>query len=110
MIEISSNGITAKFELKNIDILKSNLTVPEIVGLQIPAFQFDLRSETKLNIEQKLVFVIITVFIKSEDGNLTFAEIKISLNFYIENFNELITFNEGQLPTIEPFLFETFNS
>ena len=81
----------AGIELLEYAIISPNKAIPNNIS-----YQFDLNIEHRTNIEQKLVFVVVTVRVLSEDVDL--ASAKISCIYDIANLEEFLSDKKVTLP------------
>ena len=73
-------------------------------------FGFTVSLETRANANNKLVFIIVTIEIKSEEQTHSFCKMAASCVYEVENFNEVIEVStEGKIEIDKQFN-DLFNS
>jgi hypothetical protein len=78
------------FKLKAIELLDATLNHPGSLIPELTIFHFDVKLEQKVNIEEKLLFIVNDVEIFNEDRKLKLGSIKISCAFGIDNFTDFV--------------------
>jgi len=99
MSTTASNNHSEKFafQLKAIEILDSTLNHPGSLLPESTIFHFDLKIEQKVNIEEKVLFVINNVDILNENRDFKLGSVKVGCAFGLEN---LMDFVDSKMNTI----------
>ena len=85
------------FQLKAIELLDATLNHP---GYELPEstiFHYDLSIEHKINIDEKVIFVINEIQILNEKRDFKLGSVKVSCVFSIENLDNFV---DSKLSTI----------
>lgn len=110
MSQIKHTDFTADLQLKAIELLNGSINLPSIPNLQLSNFNFNINLESKADSTNKLVFVIVSVEIRSEDQNHILGSLSISCIYNIVNFEQIIKIEpSGKLEIPQP-LTEILNS
>ena len=105
MSEIKHTDFTADLQLKAIELLNGSINLPATPNLKLTNFNFNINLESKADGSNKLVFVIISVEIKSEDQNHVLGSLSISCIYNIVNFDEVIKIEpSGKLDIPQPLV------
>ena len=75
------------FSLKGIELLSFNFTQPVKSNHNNITFNFDIRSEIKLNNEQKLVLVIISIDLFDQEKTIKLGDISTSCIFEVLDYD-----------------------
>ena len=81
-----------ELQLRGIELLTGAVFVPD-EALPLVNFSFSIDVESKVDAEERLVFVIVTVTVLSEDERVRYGSIAVSNIYHIANFREFITLN-----------------
>jgi len=110
MSQIEHKDFKVDLQLKSIELLKGSIELPAIPDVSLTNFNFNINLESKSDSINKLLFVIISVEIKSEDQNHLLGSLAASCIYSISNFDEMIKIEaDGRLNIPQP-LIEILNS
>jgi hypothetical protein len=110
MSQIKHTDFTADIQLKAIELLGGSINLPVTPDVPLTNFNFNISLESKADGINKIVFVIVSIEIKSEDQNHVLGSLAISCVYNVVNFEEVIkTEPSGKLDIPQP-LIEIFNS
>jgi len=90
------------FQLKGIEILDSYLLSPPKNKRGTKEYHFNLGLEHKIANEQKVIFVLIKVEVFHEDKKTLLGSLRTSLNFVVDNFEEIIQKKDKNSKVIIP--------
>ncbi|MFZ4400179.1 MAG: hypothetical protein ACOYO1_09105 [Bacteroidales bacterium] len=86
---------TITFNIKGIEILGFNLNLPsEPLLEEIKAFDFTVNVEQKINIENKLVYTIVSIDILHGNSEIKLGSFKSAIIFEITNFDDFLDKNQ----------------
>jgi hypothetical protein len=85
------------FSLKGIEILSFNLTQPVKISHDSINYNFDIRSEIKLNNEQKLVLVIISIDLFEQEKTIKLGGISTSCIFEVLDYNMYVDLKNNKV-------------
>lgn len=85
--ETSQPGIT--YKINAVELLNLTMNHPSDQNVDYNAFHFDLKLQHRVSDENKLVFVITNVTVKSQDQKVEMATLQTSCIFAVENFENL---------------------
>ena len=102
-------SIDIEFQIRGIELLDSCLNAPKNQLPNNSVFQFDINLEHRLSIENKLVIVICSVSILSENKDEVLGQIKTSCIFQVSNLDTFLDNNSNDLKFPEEFII-TLNS
>lgn len=85
------------FNIKGIELLNFNLVFPTDDVNKIRSYKFNINAEQKINLENKLIFDVISVEILNEDTELKLGSIKVSVIYEINNHSDFIEKNTQQI-------------
>lgn len=97
------------FSLKGVELLSFNLTQPVENSHNNITFNFDIRSEIKLNNEQKLVLVIISIDLFDQEKTIKLGNISTSCIFEVPNYDLYVDLKNNGVNFPEDFII-TINS
>lgn len=97
------------FSLKRIELLSFNLTHPVENSHNNITFNFDIRSEIKLNKEQKLILVIISIDLFDQEKTIKLGDISTSCIFEVPNYDLYVDLKNNGVNFPEDFII-TINS
>jgi hypothetical protein len=110
MSTIENKDFTADLELKSIELLKGLISLPSVPDVSLNNFNFNISLESKGDATNKLVFIIVSVEIRSEDQNHILGSLAISCIYSLVNFDEVVKIEaDGKLDIPQP-LVEILNS
>jgi hypothetical protein len=110
MSQIKHIEFTADIQLRAIELLTGSINLPSVPNVPLTNFNFNINLESKVDETKKLIFVIVSVQIKSEDYNHILGSLGISCVYNLANFDEIIKFEaSGKLDIPQP-LIEILNS
>lgn len=110
MSQIKHTDFTVDLQLRAIELLNSSINMPAVPNLPLSNLNFNINLESKADSTEKLVFVIVTVEVKSEDQNYILGALTISCIYNIVNFEDIIKLDpSGNLDIPQP-LIEILNS
>lgn len=110
MSQIEHKDFKVDLQLKSIELLKGSIELPAIPNVSLTNFNFNISLESKSDSINKLLFVIVSVEIKSEDQNHLLGSLAASCIYSISNFDEMIKIEaDGRLNIPQP-LIEILNS
>jgi hypothetical protein len=85
---------TISFNIKGIDIIDFNITLPaDPLQQEIKSFNFNITSEQKISIEQKLVYTVISIEIFNDNFETKLGSFRSAIIFEITNFDDFIDKN-----------------
>lgn len=84
------------FKLIGIELLNSSLILPTEISLAEVKFNIIINIESKIDKSKKLIFIIVSVDIKTEDNLILLGSIAVSCIYEIENFDEVVNFSHDQ--------------
>lgn len=94
MSKTDNKDFNIELQLKSIEILKTNLTLPPTKDVILNKFNFNVNLESKADANNKILFVIVAVEISSEDRNHVLGSLTASCIYEISSFEENIKINE----------------
>lgn len=110
MSQIEHKEFSVDLQLKSIELLKGSITLPSTPDVSLSNFNFNINMESKADATNKLLFVIVSVEIRSEDQNHIMGSLAASCIYGISNFDEIIKIEaDGKLNIPQP-LVEILNS
>jgi len=86
--ESNQTGIT--YKINAVELLNLTMQHPTDQNVNYNAFHFDMKLQHRVNDENKLVFVITNVTVKSQDKQVEMATLQSSCIFEVENFENLM--------------------
>jgi len=110
MSKIESKDFTVDLQLKSIELLKGSISLPSVPEVSLNNFNFNISLESKADATNKILFVIVSVEIRSEDQNHVLGSLAVSCIYSIVNFDEVVKIEaDGKLDIPQP-LVEILNS
>jgi len=89
-----------KYKINAVELLNLQMQHPTDSNVDFSAFHFDLKLQHRVNAEKKLVFVITSVNVYSQDKSVEIGSMQTSCIFELENFGDLQGADEQvQFPT-----------
>jgi hypothetical protein len=102
---IEHKGFNVEFRLQGIELLKGTLNLPPSIDISLANLNFEINVESKVDAQNKLIFMIVHVEIKSEDQLHLLGALSVSCIYYVENYEKLIKIlDDGRLDLPKPFL------
>ncbi|MCX6234623.1 MAG: hypothetical protein NT175_07845 [Bacteroidetes bacterium] len=77
------------FQFKAIELLDFYLTHPGKPLPDMKTYNFDIRIDNKINLENNLVFIIVSIDIIHEDKETKLGGIKVSCIYNVENLKDI---------------------
>lgn len=102
--------IDLKFQIKAVEVLDFSLAKQSEPLPQKITFNFNISIEHRLNPEQKLIFVIVTISILKEDKKSQLGSIRVNCIFSIENFDDIAKQKESNIYHISENVNDLLNS
>jgi hypothetical protein len=84
-----SDTITMQFKLKGVELLRTMITQP-VVSFSPTEFQFDISLESRIDPSQKLIFVVTTADVRSDNKPEQLAVVSAVCIFGIDNFEDIV--------------------
>jgi len=110
MSKIENKDFTLDLQLKSIELLKGSISLPSVPEVSLNNFNFNISLESKADATNKILFVIVSVEIRSEDQNHVLGSLAVSCIYSIVNFDEVVKIEaDGKLDIPQP-LVEILNS
>lgn len=110
MSKIEHKDFTVDLQLKSIELLKGSISLPSVPEVSLNNFNFNISLESKADATNKILFVIVSVEIRSEDQNHVLGSLAVSCIYSIVNFDEVVKIEaDGKLDIPQP-LVEILNS
>jgi hypothetical protein len=110
MSKIENKDFTIDLQLKSIELLKGSISLPSVPEVSLNNFNFNISLESKADATNKILFVIVSVEIRSEDQNHVLGSLAVSCIYSIANFGEVVKIEaDGKLDIPQP-LVEILNS
>ncbi|HQW83037.1 MAG TPA: hypothetical protein PK987_01175 [Ferruginibacter sp.] len=110
MSKIENKDFTIDLQLKSIELLKGSISLPSVPEVSLNNFNFNISLESKADATNKILFVIVSVEIRSEDQNHILGSLAVSCIYSIVNFDEVVKIEvDGKLDIPQP-LVEILNS
>jgi hypothetical protein len=91
MSKKENKEFAAGLKLASIELLKTSINLPPGPEVSLASFNFNLNLETRADATNKIIFVIASVEIKSEDQSNTLGSLVVSCIYNIDNFDEVVT-------------------
>jgi len=110
MSQIKHKEFTVDLQLKSIELLKISITMPSVLGVSLTDFNFNINLESKADVTNKVLFVIVDVEIRSADQNHVFGCLAASCIYSIPNFDDVIKIEEDSKLNIPKDLADILNS
>lgn len=97
-------------QLKSIELLKGSISLPSIPEASLNNFNFNISLESKADANNKFLFAIVSVEIRSEDRNYILGSLAVSCIYSVVNFDEVVKIEaDGKIDIPQP-LVEILNS
>ena len=110
MSRIENKDFTIDLQLKSIELLKGSISLPSVPEVSLNNFNFNISLESKADATNKILFVIVSVEIRSEDQNHVLGSLAVSCIYSIVNFDDVVKIEaDGKLDIPQP-LVEILNS
>jgi len=110
MSKIENKDFTLDLQLKSIELLKGSISLPSVPEVSLNNFNFNISLESKADATNKILFVIVSVEVRSEDQNHVLGSLAVSCIYSIVNFDEVVKIEaDGKLDIPQP-LVEILNS
>ena len=110
MSQIKQKEFSAEIKLIAIELLKSVINAPSSQDVSLTNFNFNVSLESKADAIKKLIFVIVSIEIKTADQKELLGLIVASCIYEVANFEEIIKIEtEGKINIPQP-LVEILNS
>ena len=93
MAKVVSDSVNVGFQLRSIELLKGNLELPPQTNLKLESFAFNITLEDRPNPVNKLLFVVVSVDIMSENQDRLFGSIAVSCIYEIKDFDDVVKVN-----------------
>ncbi len=110
MAKIENKDFNVELQIKSIELLNGALQLPSTENTAVTTFNFNISIESKVDVPNKLVFVIVHVEIKNDDHSLVLGNLSVSCIYEIVNFDVVIKIEENGKLDIPQRLIETLNS
>ena len=110
MSQIKHKEFSVDLQIKSIELLKSSITMPSSPEVPLTNFNFNINLESKADATNKILFVIVSVEIRSADQNHVLGSLAASCIYGIPNFADVIKIEEGGKLNIPKGLAEILNS
>ena len=95
MSKSKNKDFNVGLQLKSIEILKSSLSLPPSQEVVLNKFNFNINIESKADPNCKMLFVIVSVEISSEDRSHILGSLAASCIYEIYNYEENIKIEVG---------------
>lgn len=110
MSKLENKDFSVDLQLKSIELLKESISLPSGPGVSLNNFNFNISLESKADATNKILFVVVSVEIRSEDQNLILGSLAVSCIYSIVNFDKVVKIEtDGKLDIPQP-LVELLNS
>ncbi|MFN8310776.1 MAG: hypothetical protein U0T73_12505 [Chitinophagales bacterium] len=110
MAEIKSKDFNVEMQIRGIELLNGSLNLPASPTTPLTNFNFNINIESRADVANKLVFVIVHIDIKNEDHSYILGALSVSCIFEIVNFEDVIKIESDGQFNIPQGLIETLNS
>ena len=85
-----------EFQIQTIELLDLNLVSPQVPLLNQVTFEYNLSIEHKINPENNLIVVLVSIQVNNQENASNFASIRTSCIFHILNFNDFYSISTKQ--------------
>lgn len=110
MSRIENKDFNIDLQLKSIELLKGAISLPIVPDVSLNNFNFNISLESKADATNKLLFVIVSVEVRSEDQNHVLGSLAVSCIYSVANFDKVVKIEvDGKLDMPQP-LIEILNS
>ncbi len=110
MSKIENKDFTIDLQLKSIELLKGTISLPSVPEVSLNNFNFNINLDSKADANNKILFVIVSVDIRSEDQNHVLGSLVVSCIYSIVNFDEVVKIEADEKLDIPQPLVEILNS
>lgn len=110
MSQIDHKEFTVDLQLKSIELLRSLINLPVKAEMPLTSFNFNINLESRADASNKVLFVIVSVDIRSEDQSHILGSLSASCIYGISNFDEVVKFDTNGKLEIHQGLAEIVNS
>lgn len=110
MSKIENKDFTVDLQMKSIELLKGSISLPSVPEVSLNNFNFNISLESKADATNKILFVIVSVEIRSEDQNQVLGSLAVSCIYSIVNFDEVVKIEADGKLNIPQSLVEILNS
>jgi len=96
---------TAEVRLQGIELLKGTLSLPPTMDVSVANFNFTINVGSKVDTQNKLIFMIVDVEIRSEDQLHLLGALSVSCIYYVDNYEKIVkVLADGRLDLPKNFL------
>lgn len=110
MSQIKNKESKVGLQLRSIELLKNSIVMPSTPEVSLANFNFNINLESKADAENKIIFVIVSVEVKTADQNHILGSLAASCIFGIANFDDVIKIEDGGKLNIPKGIAEILNS
>lgn len=94
MTQVIATEPKMEFRMVGIELLNSSLSLPLNINIVETKFNFNINLESKIDNQQKLIFVVASIEIKTEDLQTLLGNITVSCIYEVANFDEVVKVKE----------------
>lgn len=109
MVKIQDTGLNAEIRIRAIELIGSTLNTPNNLYGQELKYEVNIQIDTKGDVDQKVLFTVVTVKIENEDHSLLYGSVSVSSVFEVINFEEVVKLEKDGTMNVNPKLVETLN-
>lgn len=110
MAKIEDKEFNVELQIRTIELLNSSIKLPANSNKPITNFNFNIGIESRIDAQNKLIFVIVHVEIKNDDQSIILGNLSVSCIFEIVNFVDVIKVKTNGKVDIPQKLIEMLNS
>src|SRR5690554_2332977 len=110
MAKIEDKEFNVELQMRTIELLNSSIKLPANSNKPITNFNFNMGIESRIDAQNKLIFVIVHVEIKNDDQSIILGNLSVSCIFEIVNFVDVIKVKTNGKVDIPQKLIEMLNS
>lgn len=110
MPKIKDKEFNVELQIKAIELLNSSIELPANPNKPMTNFNFNIGIENRVDVTNKLIFVIVHIEVKNEDQSIVLGNLSVSCIFKIVNFSDIIKIEIDGKVNIPQKLVETLNS
>lgn len=110
MSKIENIDLPVGLQMKSIEILKESISLPSIPEVSLNNFNFNISTESKADTANKILFIIVSVEIRSEDQNHILGSLIVSCIYSVANYDEVVKIEADGKLNMPPSLVEILNS
>lgn len=110
MAKIEDKEFNVELQIRAIELLNSSIKLPANSNKPITNFNFNIGIESRIDAQNKLIFVIVHVEIKNDDQSIILGNLSVSCIFEIVNFVDVIKVKTNGKVDIPQKLIEMLNS